>query len=176
MIGNRKQTDQSQFNQGHPGRKDAKWKQLGTYLHNKNIDFHNLSSPYSHPSSHTFSKNKKVSSKRQEEYLRYRREERAATRLPSLGKIEQPDPVRSSTQSKHKISGSLIKSTGNDILRQILIKSGEQQPLVVQKKSVSYFQFNRDYESELTSKKKSALSIEQKKLLQILSHYRRYDR
>ena len=88
---------------------------MGSYLENKCIELDHCRDSKDHSGS--ISKSKRVDNNKREEYLRVRKEARASTQLPSLGKIEQPEPLRSPTEARHKINGSLIRSGGNDILR-----------------------------------------------------------
>ena len=94
---------------------------MGSYLENKFIELDHKHS-LSKEQERSQSKTKKMYSRKREEYLRVKHEIRASTRLPSLCKIEQPDPRRSPTEAKHKINGSLIRSVGNDILKEIRVR------------------------------------------------------
>ena len=71
-------------------------------------------------------------------------------------------------------SGSILRSNGSDLIREIRSKVRYEKPQSKEDRHVvSFFEFSRDYGKDLELRKKKELTGEQQKLLEMLNRYRR---
>jgi hypothetical protein len=116
-------------------------KETGSYVENRSLEF---SSAERSPPLAAY-RLKKSLSKRMERYRMPGDENKAreSSRLPALVKLEQREGFESEEQ-RGRGNGSLLRANHSELLRQIRSKAVTGEGLG-EKRSVSYFDFGKDY-------------------------------